>query len=208
MSFLSHVNEFCICLEICLSSRFISIVLLWVGGWLTCASAISKCMLEWGGEGPGATLQLASRYITSCWKLTRGHSFCSLLMSMSEAFSVSFYTLIKLCCTKALSDQASSLVPDQIHLIWRPWIPASFTAHSSNLSRVRHKSHFLYNWFRYHEPFLPGMVRTLVKSKFLWASQGVTLQAGFAKDSSLRPTTWALFCTVCETLSSAWLLST
>ena len=32
MSFLSHVNEFCLCLEICLSSRCMSVVLLWVGG--------------------------------------------------------------------------------------------------------------------------------------------------------------------------------
>ena len=33
-------------------------------------------------------------------------------MSVSDAFSTSFYTLIKLCYTKALSDQASSLAPD------------------------------------------------------------------------------------------------
>ena len=52
------------------------------------------------GEGSGATLsfeafpfsnlQLTNRYITSCYKLGRGHSFCPLLICMSEAFSVSF----------------------------------------------------------------------------------------------------------------------
>ena len=33
---------------------------------------------------------LFNRYITSCSKQTRVHSFCPLLMSMSEAFSISF----------------------------------------------------------------------------------------------------------------------
>ena len=40
-------------------------------------------------------------------------------MSMSEGLSISFYTLIKLCYTKALSDRGSSLAPDQIPLLWR-----------------------------------------------------------------------------------------
>ena len=35
-----------------------------------------------------------------------------------------FYTLIKLYNTKALSNQASSLAPDWILLLWRPRIPA------------------------------------------------------------------------------------
>ena len=33
---------------------------------------------------------LFNRYITSCYKLTRVYSFCPLLMSVSEAFSISF----------------------------------------------------------------------------------------------------------------------
>ena len=57
--------------------------------------------------------------------LARGYSFCPLLMSMSEAFSV-FYTLIELYCTKAVSNQASSLAPDWLLLFQRPRIPASF----------------------------------------------------------------------------------
>ena len=45
-------------------------------------------------------------------------------MPMSEVFSL-LYTLIKLYYTKALSDQASSLAPDWILLLWGPRIPAS-----------------------------------------------------------------------------------
>ena len=55
-------------------------------------------------------------------------------MSMSEAFSISFYTLIKLYYTKALSDQDSSLATDRIPVLWRPQITVSFTVCSSNLS--------------------------------------------------------------------------
>ena len=58
------------------------------------------------GEGPGETLsalrclsylinKLANRHKTPCQKLTRGHSFCSFLMSTSAVFSLS--TLIKFC---------------------------------------------------------------------------------------------------------------
>ena len=47
-------------------------------------------------------------------------------MPMSEAFSYLLYTLIKLYYTKALSNQALSLAPDRILLLWRPRILASF----------------------------------------------------------------------------------
>ena len=43
-----------------------------------------------------------------------------------RSFLYPFYTLIKLYCTKALSDQASSLAPDWILLLRRPRIPMSF----------------------------------------------------------------------------------
>ena len=58
-------------------------------------------------------------------KANRGHSFCPLLMSMSEAVYL-FYTLIKLYHTKALSDQASSWAPDRIPFLRRPRILVSF----------------------------------------------------------------------------------
>ena len=52
------------------------------------------------GEGPGATLSLRHRLFlinsllivyNVLLKASRGHSFCLLLMSMSEAFSISLY---------------------------------------------------------------------------------------------------------------------
>ena len=50
------------------------------------------------------------KYIALLLRLASGALSIPLLMSMSEAFSVPFYTLIKLCYTKAL--EWSSLVPD------------------------------------------------------------------------------------------------
>ena len=59
-------------------------------------------------------------------KTSRG----ALFLPPSDAYVRSFlyllYTLIKLCYTKALSDQAWSLALDWILLLWRPRIPASF----------------------------------------------------------------------------------
>ena len=53
-----------------------------------------------------------------------------ILLPPSEAYVRSFlylfYTLIKLYYSKALSDPASSLALDWIHLLWRPRIPASY----------------------------------------------------------------------------------
>ena len=43
-----------------------------------------------------------------------------------RSFLCPFYTLIKLYCTKALSEQALALAPDWILLLRRPRIPASF----------------------------------------------------------------------------------
>ena len=60
-------------------------------------------------------------------------------MSKPEDFSV-FYTLIKLYCTKALSNQASSLAPDWLLLFQRPRILASFCR--SVLSDFTFTSHF------------------------------------------------------------------
>ena len=42
------------------------------------------------------------RYIAPCPKTSKGALSVPLLMSMSEAFPVPFYTLIKLCYTEAL----------------------------------------------------------------------------------------------------------
>ena len=60
MFFLSCVNELCICLEICLSSRFMSIVL-WPG-WLTLCQCYLKMHVV--GEGPGATLSVLRHFLS------------------------------------------------------------------------------------------------------------------------------------------------
>ena len=63
------------------------------------------------GEGPGETpsalrrrSHLINSFLTGIKQLAKDQQgdTVPLLMSMSEAFSVPFYTLIKLCCTKAL----------------------------------------------------------------------------------------------------------
>ena len=61
-----------------------------------------------------------------------------LFLPPSDAYVRSFlyllYTLIKLYYTKALSDQASSLALDWIHLLWRPRIPMSFTVQQQSFT--------------------------------------------------------------------------
>ena len=65
-------------------------------------------------------------YITSSWRLTGGALFLPPFDAYVRSFLSLLYTLIKLCYTKALSDQASSLAPDWILLLQGPKIPASW----------------------------------------------------------------------------------
>ena len=53
-----------------------------------------------------------------------------------RSFLYLFYTLIKLYCTIALRDQASSLAPGWTSLLQRPRILASFTAQQQAFSRT------------------------------------------------------------------------
>ena len=62
------------------------------------AKVIPKCILWVRGQMPFWVLRHSflsltncGDYITSSWRLTGGYSFCPLLMSMSEAFSISLY---------------------------------------------------------------------------------------------------------------------
>ena len=128
--------KLCICFWICLSSKwfYLRLFFFWnlgliiaqqtsihinrfmAGGWHTSCHPISKMHIV--GEGPGETpsaLRCCSYLINGFGtdvkqlaKTSRG-TLLSLLMSISEAFSIPFYTLIKLCYTKAL--EWSSLVP-------------------------------------------------------------------------------------------------
>ena len=66
-------------------------------------------------------------------KTSKGTLFLSSFNVYFRNFPYTFYTLIKLYYTKALSDLASSLAPDQ-NPLQRPRIPDLLTAHGCNLS--------------------------------------------------------------------------
>jgi len=66
-----------------------------------------------------------SDYITSSWRLAVG-TLSAPFNAYVRSFLYLLYTLIKLYYTKALSDQASSLAPDWILLLWKPRILVSF----------------------------------------------------------------------------------
>ena len=87
------------------------------------------------GEGlvPFWVLRHSFLSLTGClWlyniqlKTSRGILFLSPSDAYVRSFLYLLYTLIKLCYTKALSHQASSLAPDWILLPWGPRIPASW----------------------------------------------------------------------------------
>ena len=74
-----------------------------------------------------------------------GGTLSALFWYLCQTLSL-FYTLIKLYYTKALSNQALSLAPDWIPLLWRPRIPVfhgSATTLSSYYSQFG-TYHFLY----------------------------------------------------------------
>ena len=110
----SYVNGPCICLEICLSSRFMSTVL-WPG-WLTLCQCYLKMHVV--GEGPGATPSVLRHFLSLISSLLIG--FNSLLKTSKAAFILSpsdvyvrsffylFYALIKLYYTK--SSERSRLI--------------------------------------------------------------------------------------------------
>ena len=131
--------KLCICLEICLSSRFTSIVL-----WPEITPLVPFYLkMHVVGE---ALVQLSvlrhffyliSSLPTGIQCLSKNYQGGTLSVPFDVCvshFLYPFYTLIKLCYTKAPSDQASSLAIDRIPLLWKPRIPASFMACSSNLS--------------------------------------------------------------------------
>ena len=83
--------------------------------------------------------------LTDCWwlyniqlKTSRGVLFLPPSDAYVKSFLYLLYTLIKLCYTKALSDQALSLAPDWILLLRGPRIPASWF--NNNLSTLSIRS--------------------------------------------------------------------
>lgn len=103
------------------------------------AKIIPKCILRVRSLVPFWVWRHSFLSLTDCWwpyniqlKTSRG----VLCLPPSDAYVRSFlyllYTLIKLYYTKALSDQASSLAPHWILLLWGPRILASWF--NNNLS--------------------------------------------------------------------------
>ena len=113
---LIYVNK-TICMVICPSTRFKSIIL-WPGMnylvpfWVLRHSFLSLTDCEWLYN-----IQL---------KTSRGVLFLPPSDAYVRSFLYFLYTLIKLYYTKALSDPASSLTPGWIRLLWRPRIPVSY----------------------------------------------------------------------------------
>ena len=105
------------------------------------AKIIPKCILWVRGLVPFWVWRHSFLSLTDCWwlyniqlKTSRGVLF----LPPSDAYVRSslylLYTLIKLYYTKARSDQASSLAPDWILLLWGPRILASWF--NNNLSEL------------------------------------------------------------------------
>ena len=107
-----------------------------------CANVISKCMLWVRGL---VLLQVLRHFLFLISSLLIGiyillkASRRALFLPPSDVYVRSFvylfYTLITLYHTKAPSDQALSLVPDSILLLWKPRILASFTAQQQPFRR-------------------------------------------------------------------------
>ena len=96
------------------------------------AKIIPKYILCVRGLVPFWVLRHSFLSLTDCWwlynvqlKTSRGVLFLPPSDAYVRRFLYLLYTLIKLYYIKALSDQASSLAPDWILLLWGPRIPAS-----------------------------------------------------------------------------------
>ena len=118
-------------LETCLSSRFMSIVLR--PGMTHLMPKLSQNACCGWGDWCHWVLRdffslVDSLLIGRLLKESRGAIFLPPSDLCVRSFLYLFYTLIKLSYTKVLSNQASSLAPDWISLLWRSRILASFMA--------------------------------------------------------------------------------
>ena len=115
------------------------------------AKIIPKYILWVRGLVPFWVLRHSFLSLTDCWwlyniqlKTSSGVLFLPLSDAYVRSFPFLLYTSIKLYYTKALSNQASSLAPDWILLLWGPRIPASlhdstttFYCHPANLTYMQ-----------------------------------------------------------------------
>ena len=108
------------------------------------AKFIPKYILWVRGLVPFWVFRHSFLSLTDCWwlhniqlKTTRGVLFLPSSDFYVRSFLYLLYTLIKLCYTTSMSDQASSLVPDWILLLWRPRILASFVVQQQPFNSLR-----------------------------------------------------------------------
>ena len=125
---LIYVNE-TICMVICPSSRF-KLIILWPKIHHLVPRLSQNTSYGWGAWCH-SVMRHSFLSLTDCWwlyniqlKTSRGVLFLPPSDAYVRSFLYLLYTLIKLCYTKALSDQASSLALDWI-LLQGPRIPVS-----------------------------------------------------------------------------------
>ena len=110
------------------------------------AKIIPKCILWVRGLVPFWILRHSFLSLTDClqWlyniqpKTSRGVLFLPPYDAYVRSFLYLIYTLIKLYCTKALSDQASSLAPDWILLLRGPRIPVYLRDSTTTFHQLDH----------------------------------------------------------------------
>ena len=98
---------------------------------------------------------------------------------MSEAFSISFYTLIKIYYTKSLSDlsQALSLAPDWIILLRRPRIPASLHDSTTTFQYFRQETVPQVFWAKIRKfhvtsgKLCPNFISWNIENSIFWAGK-------------------------------------
>ena len=72
------------------------------GAWWAAVYGVAQSQTQLKRLSSSSSNNQLKKYITPLLRLARGALSVTLLMSMSEVFSVPFHTLIKLCYTKAL----------------------------------------------------------------------------------------------------------
>ena len=122
----------CICLENCLSSRITSFVL-WPGMTHLMPMFSQNLYCGWGTWWHSLNFEtLSFNSLLTVYNFLLKTSKGALFLPPSDVYVRSFlylfYTLIKVYYTKGLRDQALSLAPDWIPLLWRSRIPVSFMA--------------------------------------------------------------------------------
>ena len=153
------------------------------GRWHILSHTVSKMQVV--GEGPGETPS-ASRclsYLINSF-LTEGHKTSGwrlalsapLLMSVSETFSIPFYTLIKLCYTKALE--------------WSRLVHGSKVKSSS--SEIQHRSPQAINTRTY------GTQKTPKEKKESWEQRTTMGPSSFLNSKQIRMPEESKWCSTCS----------